>query len=642
MEQHESPCPPSAEGGSESAYGCTPVEEAPTADCPADTTRTTSSITSATRNVPRKDTDDEATSAPQNDDVYVHMFGFNQDGTCFIAATTAGFRVFTCSPLSEFVRRETGVGQNLWIHGGVTVAAMLYRSHCFAFVTTKEPRRVQFWDDRRSQTLGEIWCRYPILRVLLGREIVAVVTQTSVYLYLAGTITPLSVVATGYNPQGLAALAETSSPSSWRLACPTVTPGALRVQVAEGATPSNNGFVVQAHQSPIGCIALSRTGTVVATASIHGTVIRLFSTTDGWKLQELRLGTIPHTVRCIMFRADSYFVAVSSNSRTIHIFKLASEKATLLSGTASDTEETVFPLRDCVVDGGDTFAAAANRTFPASQIPASPPILSANSVSAYQRLPFSSRRSFSALTVAVMTQSRELVQGTLKSVLPHYFAPIRSFAQLVLPTDPVGEVDIRYDSEKEFEKGHVMDTNFMPRPISLAGSFRFTPGHLTRKPGYAGWNDNGPRCAGPLCAFAGQRSNHFYVIHHDGFLYEARFDTQQGGLCQLLTVTPWFAPRRDFTVEAAVGVLNPAHTLREASLEDKDPDVLFPLSVTTTPAVPASSPKSLADNSHADTCDEEQLASTPSVPTLWQTNVKEGCRDTKDPPTCSDGAWEIC
>lgn len=114
-------------------------------------------------------------------DVYVYMFRFNQDGTCFIAATTAGFRVFTCSPLSEFVRRETGVGEpNVWIHGSVTVAAMLYRSHCFAFVPEKEPRRVQFWDDRRCETLGEIWCRHPILQVLLGREVVAVVTQTSV------------------------------------------------------------------------------------------------------------------------------------------------------------------------------------------------------------------------------------------------------------------------------------------------------------------------------------------------------------------------------------------------------------------------------------------------------------------------------
>lgn len=145
------------------------------------------------------------------------------------------------------------------------------------------------------------------------------------YLYLAGTITPLSVVATGYNPYGLCALAETASPSSWRLACPTVTPGALRLQAAQCAAHSNGGLVIQAHQSPIGCIALSHSGTVVATASVNGTLVRLFSTNDGWRLHELRIGAIPHSVRCIMFRPDGLFIAVSSNSRTIHIFKLASE-----------------------------------------------------------------------------------------------------------------------------------------------------------------------------------------------------------------------------------------------------------------------------------------------------------------------------
>lgn len=82
--------------------------------------------------------------------VYVNSFRFNQDGSCFSAATTEGFRVFTSSPLSEFARREIGdpaMGDRILSSVGgdsrLNIVAMLYRSHCFAFVTHAEPKKVQ-------------------------------------------------------------------------------------------------------------------------------------------------------------------------------------------------------------------------------------------------------------------------------------------------------------------------------------------------------------------------------------------------------------------------------------------------------------------------------------------------------------------
>lgn len=80
------------------------------------------------------------------DNLYVNSFRFNQDGLCFAASTTEGFRVFTCSPLSEFARREirgSRLGESINNYGRINIIAMLYRSHSFAFVTHKEPKKVQ-------------------------------------------------------------------------------------------------------------------------------------------------------------------------------------------------------------------------------------------------------------------------------------------------------------------------------------------------------------------------------------------------------------------------------------------------------------------------------------------------------------------
>lgn len=111
--------------------------------------------------------------------VFVQSFGFNQDGSCFWAATTQGFRVYTCSPLSEFARRE-GPSWSLSGNDGVRAAAMLYRSSCFALVTVADSRRMHLWDDKKATVVTAIRCRQPVLNVLLGRDVICVVAEAAV------------------------------------------------------------------------------------------------------------------------------------------------------------------------------------------------------------------------------------------------------------------------------------------------------------------------------------------------------------------------------------------------------------------------------------------------------------------------------
>jgi WD40 repeat protein len=88
------------------------------------------------------------------------------------------------------------------------------------------------------------------------------------------------------------------------------------------ATVSSSPVTIDAHQGELGCIAINQSGTLVATASDKGTLIRVWDTVKKVILNELRRGSDPATVYCINFSLDSDFLCCSSDKGTIHIFAL--------------------------------------------------------------------------------------------------------------------------------------------------------------------------------------------------------------------------------------------------------------------------------------------------------------------------------
>jgi autophagy-related protein 18 len=82
--------------------------------------------------------------------------------------------------------------------------------------------------------------------------------------------------------------------------------------------------IIQAHKSPVAFVALNSTGTLLATASDKGTVIRVFSLPNGDKVHEFRRGSYPAKIFSISFNAASTLLCVSSDTETVHIFKLIS------------------------------------------------------------------------------------------------------------------------------------------------------------------------------------------------------------------------------------------------------------------------------------------------------------------------------
>jgi WD repeat-containing protein 45 len=81
-------------------------------------------------------------------------------------------------------------------------------------------------------------------------------------------------------------------------------------------------LIVRAHSSTLGILELNYDGTLMATASEKGTLIRIFSTKSGEMLQELRRGTENVVLFSVNFHFQDDWLSCISDSGTLHIFNL--------------------------------------------------------------------------------------------------------------------------------------------------------------------------------------------------------------------------------------------------------------------------------------------------------------------------------
>lgn len=80
--------------------------------------------------------------------------------------------------------------------------------------------------------------------------------------------------------------------------------------------------MVEAHRSPLSCITVNDAGTLLATASDKGTIIRIFSIPSARKLYQFRRGSMPSRIYSMSFNTTSSLLCVSSATDTVHVFKL--------------------------------------------------------------------------------------------------------------------------------------------------------------------------------------------------------------------------------------------------------------------------------------------------------------------------------
>lgn len=212
---------------------------------------------------------------------------WNQDYGCFSAGTNHGFRIYSPEPLpfKETIRRDLK-------SGGFGIVEMLFKCNVLALVgggasSQYPPNKVLIWDDLQGRCIGEFAFRSNVRGVRLRKDRIVVVLEHKIYVYNFTDLKLLHQIETLANPKGLCCLSYLSSTSV--LACPGLHKGQVRVQHF-GLKVTK---FINAHDSHISCFTLTLDGLLLATASIKGTLVRIFNTMDGTRLQEVS------SLRCI-------------------------------------------------------------------------------------------------------------------------------------------------------------------------------------------------------------------------------------------------------------------------------------------------------------------------------------------------------
>lgn len=283
---------------------------------------------------------------PLTDPVVLNV-SFSASRKRFIAGLSEGCRIFrtdnclpTCQPT---VTVDDGKGNDpaTLVDGGVGLAAVLDDRYFAVVGGGKTPAGSQnvftFWDaslgrqiarfDLHERILGlRLSCRYSVA-VLAARSIIFEYQdlETQEPTPPASPSKDPTSPAEARGPNKIKDLVSTA-PNPYALAClgssVLVLPAQSVGQVQLVPLAGGSKRIFRAHSSAVRALALSDDGSMVATASVQGTLVRVFSTSTLDQLAEFRRGVDQAAIHSLAMSSSNRWLACTSDKGTMHVFDL--------------------------------------------------------------------------------------------------------------------------------------------------------------------------------------------------------------------------------------------------------------------------------------------------------------------------------
>lgn len=237
---------------------------------------------------------------------------YNQTGDCVIFGTKLGFYVYTITPrFQKIISRQ--------IPGGVSIVKMLYKSNIIIFSGNVDKglypnNKLIIWDDIQGTVLGEITYKTKLLNIHVTKEIIIVITSTKIYVYKFKDLKILRTIDTIHNENGLSVISHKDNNVI------IVFPGNKTGTIEFSDVYSNDTSVVQMHQHKIHNICIDPSGLYIATASINGTLIRIYDIKNQSICKELRRGSDPLDIIQLSFSNNLSYLVCTSIRGSIHVF----------------------------------------------------------------------------------------------------------------------------------------------------------------------------------------------------------------------------------------------------------------------------------------------------------------------------------
>jgi autophagy-related protein 18 len=239
---------------------------------------------------------------------------FNQDQSALSVAFRSGFALFSMDPLAKtFAQNDGGIGIVEMLFSTTYLVALVGGGDKPAF----SKNTMRLINTRRGTVIAELKFTTPIMAVKMNRKRMVILQESAFGVYDMTTMKILDTIECHSNKQGICALSANSERSYF--AYPSQREGVIQIMDA-GKVASM--IEIRAHQGPIQLMVFNQEGNLLATASDKGTLVRVFSLPSGERLYEFRRGSYPATISSLSFSPDLSFLACSSDSDTVHIFKL--------------------------------------------------------------------------------------------------------------------------------------------------------------------------------------------------------------------------------------------------------------------------------------------------------------------------------
>lgn len=150
---------------------------------------------------------------------------------------------------------------------------------------------------------------------------IVVILEDKLFIYNFADLQFIASSETFYNPRGICAISSDSGPDMV-LATLGDNVGDVRISHLRRKEYQKPPETITAHENAIQQLVLNRDGTLLATASERGTLIRVFDTTTLQMKHEFRRGSQQATIYSLAFNQDSTAICTSSDKGTVHIYNL--------------------------------------------------------------------------------------------------------------------------------------------------------------------------------------------------------------------------------------------------------------------------------------------------------------------------------
>ncbi|KAI0303878.1 WD40-repeat-containing domain protein [Russula brevipes] len=261
-------------------------------------------------------------SISSTDPLVLYDVRFDPDAQIFATSTPDGFALYRTLPLDLLRKRE--------VSGGVlsSVVPMHCSSLLFLVGGGRDPRyppnKVIFWNEALGKEVAELEFREKVRGLACRRGWLAVALRRRVVVFeIGGSVKRYGEWDTYDNSRGVVAIA--TGAYSTLLAAPGRQPGhvqLIHLPPCPRPCPSHPHSVIVAHNTAITTLAVTRSGKLLATTSVRGTLVRVWDTATGKQTRELRRGSDQAEIYGVAFRPDEAEICVWSDKGTIHVFSL--------------------------------------------------------------------------------------------------------------------------------------------------------------------------------------------------------------------------------------------------------------------------------------------------------------------------------